>query len=289
MRLLLPGDSGLPAGSELDLERLARCYETPATWFRCNMVTTLDGAANGPDGLTGTINTDADHAVFDLLRALAHAVVVGAGTVRAEGYGSLVVDAGLSAVREVVGLPEVCPLVVITRSGDVPPTLRDCEPGAVLLCTCAESPGLDQARAELGEDHVLVCGRDEVDLGELVAALHSRGLTRLLTEGGPHLTGSLLGAGLLDELCFTVSPKAVGGRHPRPVGPAATPVDLELKLLIEQDGSLMGRWLVPRGSGLTRAHSRAAVEDAPPQVAPGPREGSPATNDETTDSHRSGS
>lgn len=246
MRLLVPGDTGLPLGSDLDVHGLALAYDAPATWFRCNMVTTLDGAANGTDGRSGSINTDADHVVFDLLRALSDAVVVGAGTVRAEGYPSLDVAPELRDERRARGLPDALPLVVVTGSGDVPPTVRGCEPGAVLLCTSESSPGLDQARAELGAAHVLVCGADEVDLRELVAQLHQRGWTRLLTEGGPHLTGSLLGAGLLDELCFTISPLAVGGRHPRTIGPSATPIDLDLALLVEQDGTLMGRWRVQR-------------------------------------------
>jgi len=246
MRLLVPGDTGLSIGSELDVPALARAYAAPATWLRCNMVTTLDGAANGTDGRSGSINTDADHVVFDLLRALSDAVVVGAGTVRTEAYPSLDVASELRDVRQGQGLSDDLPLVVVTRSGDVPPTVRDCSPGTVLLCTSASSPGLEQARAELGTEQVLVCGDDEVDLTELVGALHQRGWTRLLTEGGPHLTGSFLGAGLLDELCFTISPLAVGGRHPRTIGPAATPVDLDLALLLEQDGSLMGRWLVQR-------------------------------------------
>lgn len=249
MRLLVPGDSGLPAGSDLDLDGLARAYANPApSWVRCNMVTTLDGAANGTDGRSGTINTDADHVVFDLLRALSDAVLVGAGTVRVEGYPPLSVDPALEDLRATLGLDRALPLVVVTRSGDVPPTVRDCAPGSVLLATSARSPGLDDARAALGEGNVLVCGDEEVDLAALVTGLHDRGLTRLLTEGGPNLTGSFLGAGLLDELCFTISPLAVGGRHPRPVGPDAGPVDLELGLLVEQDGTLMGRWFTSRDS-----------------------------------------
>ena len=245
----MPGDSGLPPGTQLDLDGLVASYAAPQhTWFRCNMVTTLDGGANGTDGKSGSINTDADHIVFDLLRALSDVVVVGAGTVRVEGYPALSVDPSLQDVRRRAGLGTGLPLVAVTRSGDVPPTLRESHEGMVLLATCSSSPGLDEARGALGPDRVLVCGDDEVDLRSLVAQLHERGWTRLLTEGGPHLTGSFLGAGLLDELCFTIAPRVVGGRHPRPVGPDAGPADLDLRVLVEQEGSLMGRWFVRRAA-----------------------------------------
>ncbi len=80
----------------------------------------------------------------------------------------------------------------------------------------------------------------------LVDALHSRGWMQILMEGGPSLLGSFLAAGQLDELCFTISPQVVGGEHPRPVGPNGTPTDLDLEVLVEQDGTLMGRWSVHR-------------------------------------------
>jgi riboflavin biosynthesis pyrimidine reductase len=245
MRLLVPGDSGLPLGTELDLSGLVTAYAAPRErWFRCNMVTTLDGGANGTDGKSGTINTDADHVVFDLLRALSDVVVVGAGTVRVEGYPALSVDPSLQDVRRRAGLGLDLPLVAVSRSGDVPPTLRESSDGHVLLATCSSSPGLDEARGALGADGVLICGDEEVDLQSLVAQLHERGWHRLLTEGGPRLTGSFLGAGLLDELCFTIAPRVVGGLHPRPVGPDAAPTELDLEVLVEENGTLMGRWFV---------------------------------------------
>ena len=60
-------------GHPLDLDALAQAYAVPSpstTWLRVNMVSTLDGAATGADGLTGSINTSADHVVFELLRAI---------------------------------------------------------------------------------------------------------------------------------------------------------------------------------------------------------------------------
>ncbi|MDN5790545.1 MAG: dihydrofolate reductase family protein [Micrococcales bacterium] len=246
MRLLLPAASGRPAG-ELTRDDLVEVYAPPSgSWLRCNMVTTLDGAANGPDGRSGSINTDADHVVFDLLRALSHVVVVGAGTVRAEGYPPLDVPQEWTGVRSARGLPDRLPLVVVSHSGNLPATVRDASAGSVLFATRSGAPGLADARAALGADRVIACGHDEVDLATLVTDLHARGWEQILTEGGPQLTGSFLGAGLMDELCFTIAPRIAGGDHLRPVGPAAGPGLLELRTLVEQDGTLMGRWFTTR-------------------------------------------
>ena len=217
MQLLVPGRSGLPALTDLDTSSLVAAYAAPAeSWVRCNMVTSLDGAATGADGRSGSINNDADHVVFEILRALSHVVVVGAGTIRAEGYPPLSVSDSLVGTRRGLGLPDELPLVAVSNRGEVPPTLSGCRDGRVLLAVPAAAPGLAAARRDLGEDHVVVCGADELDLAALVAALRERGWSQVLTEGGPRLLGSFLAADQLDELCFTIAPQVVGGEHPVP-------------------------------------------------------------------------
>ncbi|GAA2746713.1 pyrimidine reductase family protein [Terrabacter aerolatus] len=247
MQLLVPGRSGLPALAHLDTASLATAYAAPAgSWVRCNMVTSLDGAATGADGRSGSINNDADHVVFEMLRALSHVVVVGAGTIRAEGYPPLSVADSLVETRRGLGLPDALPLVAVSNRGDVPPTLSGCRDGRALLAVPASAPGLAAARRDLGDDNVIVCGDAELDVAALVSALGERGWSHVLTEGGPSLLASFLAADQLDELCFSITPQVVGGEHPRPVGPHGTPVDLDIELLVEQDGTLMGRWLVRR-------------------------------------------
>ena len=247
MRLLVPGRSGLSALSDLDAAGLFSAYAYPQDrWVRCNMVTSLDGAATGADGRSGSINNEADHVVFEVLRALSHVVVVGAGTIRAEGYRPLSVADPLIELRREHGLPSALPLVAVSNRGQVPPTLSGCRDGRALMAVPASAAGLDAARRDLGEENVLVCGDDEVDVTALVAALHDRGWDHVLTEGGPSLLGSFLVAGRLDELCFTISPQVMGGEHPRPVGSHGTPARLDLEVLVEQEGTLMGRWFVRR-------------------------------------------
>ncbi len=229
MHLLLDRETGrAPDGSDLSDDDLRSLYDVPRTpWLRVNFVSTVDGAAQGSDGRSGGINNEADGRVFHLLRGSAGAVVVGAGTARTEGYG-----------------PFDKPLVLVSRRGEVPERLQGARPGAVLLATCAASPGLAAARDLLGEDHVVVAGDDEVDLAAMVAALHGRGLRLLHSEGGPHLFGDLLAAGLVDELCHTLVPRLVAGDHLRLAAGPDLDATLDLRVLLEQDGTLLGRWFV---------------------------------------------
>ncbi|MBC2931622.1 dihydrofolate reductase family protein [Nocardioides sp. zg-1228] len=214
--------------ADLTDDELAAAY-TPLRepWLRVNFVSTVDGAATGSDGLSGTINNAADKRVFDALRRRAHCLVVGAGTVREEEYD----------------VPRV-PIVVVSRSADVPPSLAEAPPGRVLMATVATSAGLERARERLGDDCVLVLGEEQIDLAALKAALAQRGWTEQLCEGGPSLFADLLAAGVVDELCWTVVPLLTGGDAVRIAAGAEVDVPLRPTLLLEQDGTLLGRWLV---------------------------------------------
>jgi riboflavin biosynthesis pyrimidine reductase len=191
------------------------------------MVSTVDGAATGEDGTSRSINNGVDKVVFDLLRELSDAVVVGAGTVRIEGYA--------------VGRK---PLVVVSRTGSVPPTQRSARSGQVLMATVSTAPHLEEARSLLGGENVLVLGSHRVDLARMKDELVLRGFRHLLSEGGPHLLRDLLDQGVVDELDTTVVPRMISGSHRRITdGP---PVDAPLRLatLVEEDGTLLARWFV---------------------------------------------
>lgn len=196
-------------------------------WLRVNMVTTVDGAASGDSGLSGGINNAPDKRVFDSLRRICDAIVVGAGTARAEGYG--------------VGDK---PLVLVSRRGEVPEQLRDAEPGQVHLVTCSSAEQLAASRAILGPQCVHVLGRDAVDLIELRRRLVGLGLVHLLSEGGPHLLRDLLDQGAVDELNCTVVPRLLAGDGPRITAGAPLDVPLELHLLLEDAGTLLARWFL---------------------------------------------
>jgi riboflavin biosynthesis pyrimidine reductase len=225
MRILM--DAGGATGDASDLETLYRPPSLP--WLRVNMVSTLDGAANGESGKSGSINNEADKRVFHALRAQADAIVVGAGTARTERYR-----------------PAEVPLVIVSHRALVPEQLQDAPAGKVLLVTCADSLGLDQCRSALGHEQVIVVGESQVDLAAMKKALVERGLRDLLCEGGPHLLRDLLDQGVADELCLTWVPRLIGGVHPRILEGAPVDVPMRLALLLEEDDTLIGRWIVQR-------------------------------------------
>ena len=248
MRLLLAdlaGASPLRPGQPLDDASLSELYaEGPrdGIWLRANFATSLDGAITGPDGRSGSVNTAADHVVFELLRALSDVVVVGAGTLRSEGYTALTVADRWRSTRSALGLGADLPLVCVSNTGAVPPRLRDAPTGTVLMATHTGSPGLAEAQQVLGSEQVLVCGDDAVDDARLVAMLGDRGWNRVLTEGGPHLVSSMIAARVLDEVCLSLTPVVVGGDGPRMTSPAATVTGYVPRVLVEEDGTVMGRW-----------------------------------------------
>lgn len=248
MRLLMadgPGSHGSP-GTELDDDALAEIYAwrpRPGPWVRCNFAVSLDGAITGPDGRSASVNSEADHVVFELLRALSDVVVVGAGTLRSEGYTPLSVEKRWHATRSASGLHDTLPLVCVSRAGELPPRLVGSPPGSVLLATHTRSPGLARSREQLGADHVLECGEDAVDDRRLVALLAERGWTHILSEGGPQLMSSLIAAQVLDEVCLSVTPVVVGGDGPRMTTTAAPLTGYRPRVLVEGDGTLIGRWL----------------------------------------------
>ena len=213
--------------SDLSDAELDEAYAVPSRpWLRVNMISTLDGAATGPGGKSGGINNAADKRVFDTLRRLCDCVVVGAGTACAEGYRDL-----------------TKPLVLVSRRASLPDQLRDAPAGRVLLATCAAADGLDEARARLGDDHVLVLGQHRVDLVALKRSLVERGFTSILGEGGPHLLRDLLAEGVVNELDLSVVPRLLAGEHPRITDGAPVDVSLHPLLLLEESGTLLGRWL----------------------------------------------
>lgn len=222
----VPGGLASPAQAGLARDELEQWYATPESWLRANMAVTLDGAVSGADGRSGSINNAADHVVFGLLRQWSEAIVVGAGTARAEEYGA--------ASR---------PLVLVSRRGEVPTRLRGLPAGRVVLATVVASPGHAEAVELLGAENVLAFGAEGVDFTRVRPALVERGWGRLLCEGGPSLLHALVDQGVVDEITATVVPRLVAGNGPRMLHGELLDRQLELTgLLAADDGTLFGRW-----------------------------------------------
>ena len=179
--------------------------------LRVNFITSLDGAATH-DGVSGGLNNADDKVVFDTLRMLADAIIVGAGTVRAEGYGGVKLDEDAVAWRRAHGLVPQPPVVIVSSRLDIEPRHPFFAHAVVrpIVVTHAASP-VDKRAALADVADVLVCGADDVDPAEMIAALAARGYVQLLCEGGPHLFGTLIEADCVDELCLSVSPVLEGG------------------------------------------------------------------------------
>lgn len=193
--------------TEPDEQQLRRLYAVPAgdpqrhrPFVRANFISTVDGHIAGRDGTSSSINNPADKRVFDVLRTLADVVLVGAGTVREEGYGRIAAPAARPA-------PD---LVVVSNSGQMPESVLESAThdggvprGGALLATHEAAPRHDDASR-------LIAGETEVDLAQLLELLHRRGVRSVLCEGGPHLLTSMLAAGLVDEIAVTTAPLLVG-------------------------------------------------------------------------------
>jgi riboflavin biosynthesis pyrimidine reductase len=198
---------------------------------RLNFVSSIDGAATR-DGLSGGLGGPADRRYFDLLRRVADVVVVGAGTVRAEGYGPMVVE------QPRRGQPV---FAIVTRSLELDPAsaLFTKAPVKPVIITTERARG--KARFEDVAD-VVVAGGSSVDAALAVDALRARGHRRILCEGGPTLFGSLLTADVADELCLTVSPTLEAGDARRIANGDSVPRDMELATVLRSGSTLLLRY-----------------------------------------------
>lgn len=221
-------------------------------WLRSNMVVTLDGAVRDHDGRSSGISSSADMKVFGLLRATCAAILVGAGTVSAEDYSPPRLYPAFSEERELASLPERPVIVIVSNSLNIDPSAQvfHSGPGTTLIAT-HEGADPDRIARLSAVSEVLRIGRDQVDLPRLLAALHSRGWHRLLTEGGPRLLGAL--APWVDEFCLSLSPRLMGATKPPQAAPDVlggmalpNPLEFTLKHLVHADHMLIGSWLRTR-------------------------------------------
>ncbi|MGN6218838.1 MAG: pyrimidine reductase family protein [Microbacterium sp.] len=182
-----------------------------ATRVRMNFVSSADGAVT-LGGRSGALGGGTDRALMQVLRAMADVVLVGAGTVRAEGYGDLRVGADDVAWRRSHGLEDQPALAVVSGGLHVDPdapVFAEAVRRPVVVTTDAAAGGRGEAFEPVAT--VLPCGADAVDLGMMLDAFARRGWTQVLCEGGPRLFGALLADDLVDEVCVTIAPRFVGG------------------------------------------------------------------------------
>jgi riboflavin biosynthesis pyrimidine reductase len=245
MRQLLPSADDTP-----DLDELYGADARPAPagrpWVLLNMIASVDGAT-AVDGRSGGLGGDADHQVFAALRAVPDVILVAAGTVRAENYHPVTLPDRHQAERRARGQEPVPQLAIVTRRLDLdlrgPLFAAGARPPIVITSPSADRARRSEATAA-GADLVLAGTGDDLDLGVALSTLGEMGASIVLSEGGPSFNGSLVAAGLVDEVCLSVAPALVGGPSARIAhGPDAVGLErLMLRRVLEDEGYLFLRY-----------------------------------------------
>ncbi|MGH3342175.1 MAG: pyrimidine reductase family protein [Carbonactinosporaceae bacterium] len=244
MRCLVPARPDT-AAEDPDLERLY-AYPPARPWLRANMVASLDGAATS-SGRSGELSDTADRRLFRVLRGLADVILVGAATVRKEGYGAAKARPEFAEGRAERGQPPAPRLAVVSRTLDLDFTSSFFTASTRTTILAPAAAPADRLAAAREVADVIIAGDEVVDVGRAVDALAGPGHERLLCEGGPHLLAQIVAAGRLDELCLTLSPRLTAGDAPRILAgqpEIVPPAQLRLDQLLEQDGFLFARYLL---------------------------------------------
>ncbi|CAN5339172.1 pyrimidine reductase family protein [soil metagenome] len=173
--------------------------------LRVNFVSSIDGSATH-EGRSGGLSGAADKRHFELLRRVCDVVMVGAGTVRDEGYGPMRVSAATERWRLEHGMPGHPVFAIVSGHLDLDPESRIFTQAPVRPIIVTSRPA---------DRFAPVADVIDADLPGALEQLRARGLTRILCEGGPSLFGSLLAADLVHELCITVAPTLEAGDGPR--------------------------------------------------------------------------
>lgn len=233
-----------PAG-EVDAVSAYAHPAPPDGHLRANFVASVDGAA-ALGGRVGALTGPADQRLLVLLRSLCDVLLVGAGTVRAEGYGPVRALPALADLRRAGGQQPVPRLAVLTRNIDLDlgsSAFTDALKRPIIVTTgAADSARLHAAEAVAD---VLVAGERAVDLQLARRLLVEQGMPRILCEGGPRVLAELYAADLVDELDLAISPPVACGAEPRLTdGPALPePRLLDLVAGFERDGFLFLRYV----------------------------------------------
>jgi riboflavin-specific deaminase-like protein len=242
VRRLTPDPGETTVEEQLDSYRPWEEPRGERPFVAANFAVTADGRAT-IGGVSGPIGSGADTEMLARLRTRFDAVMIGAGTMRAENYGRVVADQEQRERRERLGLPHDPLMVIVSGRLDLPwdAPLFTASGGRVLIFTASEADP-----PETATNLRVVRHRGRVDLRAALSHLSGeRGVRALLCEGGPHLHGQLWAGGLVDELFLTTAPKLSGGNDaPRIVEGLESPLaeELDLAWLLEHEGELFARY-----------------------------------------------
>jgi riboflavin biosynthesis pyrimidine reductase len=240
MRRLLPDPGPVEVREQLDTYQPWEDPPEDRPHVAVNFATTVDGRAT-IGGVSGPIGSAADTEMLLGLRTRFDAVMIGAGTMRAERYGRIVADQEDRERRKQLGLPPDPLMVIVSGRLDLPwdAPLFTAGGGRVLIFTASEAEPPETATSL-----EIIRHQRFVNIVDALAHLRrEREVRALLCEGGPGLHNQLEGAGFVDDLFLTIAPKLAGGEAPRILeGDLPGVAELELGWLLERDGELFVRY-----------------------------------------------
>lgn len=257
MHTLQPGvEVTDPLAPYLEVDRSVPRHEC---WVTGHMVAGVDGTA-AVDGKVGPLSTRPDQDLYRAMRQIADVVMVGAETVRREGFGPIRLSEDAQEWRLAQGMTALPPVAVVTRSLALNWSLRvfqsvpDDARTMVITCAAADPERVAQA-AEVAD--VVVAGDEQVEPARALQALADRGHRVVLCEGGPTWLGEVVAADRLDELLLSISPLMGGDPLPVAVTPPGAGVSgFTLEGVLREDDTLFLRYEAdrsatgPQGGGL---------------------------------------
>lgn len=232
LRRLLPDPTTAFDLDDADAQAaLDELYHPPrARWLRLNFIASVNGSVAGSDGTSHSLTNRTDRRILGAIRRAADVVLVGAGSVRTEGYF----------------LPRSRPLAIVTGSGDlrghhIP---ADVEEGRVIVL-CPQD-ALDALKSSLDERPVTVITLPgpSIPFNSAIAALRDLGHESIVCEGGPSLSAQLVAESLVDELCLSTSPQLVPLSQPVLPGLEASHHLTLTQLLLDEESTFYARWAV---------------------------------------------
>jgi riboflavin-specific deaminase-like protein len=241
MQRLLPDPGPTTVEKQLAGLDLIDLVYAERPYLAVNFAVTLDGRA-AIEGRSGPIGSKTDTEMLQLLRTRVDAVMIGAGTMRAERYGPMISDPALRERREQTGLAKDALAVILSGRLDLPwdaPLFTE-GAGEIVVFTTAEA---DPPETETPMRVVRHQGAG-IDLVEALRYLRvDRGVRALLCEGGPGLHSELQSLEMVDELFVTIAAKLSGGPEPRMIeGELPRRSEWELAWLLEERGELFARY-----------------------------------------------
>ena len=219
-------------------DRIVDLYRpTLPEWIRLNLIGTLTGGATGPDGTSESITNPVDRIILGVIRSLADVVLVGAASVRAEGYF----------------VPKRAALAVVTGTGELAGHRITSGAGRGPLLILCPPDAADRARRSVDDPDARVLTvpaiRGRIASKDIVGALRAEGFRSIVAEGGPDLATRLARDGVVDELCLTTSPQLTSPVVPLFTDTGAAPIPLRLdQLLVDDSGTTYARWATAQPS-----------------------------------------